>query len=288
MMERIARAKINLALHVTGQRKDGYHLLDSLVTFAEIGDRLSFQAADSISLLESGAFSEQLINSAGDNLVLRASKVLGRYFEEQGQPAPAAAITLEKNLPIASGIGGGSADAAATLSALNAMAQYPAERAALSQIALSLGADVPMCLESLSARVTGVGEKVDPISLPSFPMVLANPGVQVPTVTVFSGLTEKQNPAMGVPPIDTDAAGWVDWLGNQRNDLQSPAQTIARVIGGCVSALKNTVECQLARMSGSGATCFGLYATQERADEAAAEISAAQPDWWVVSTRTVS
>ena len=146
MMERIARAKINLALHVTGQRKGGYHLLDSLVTFAEFGDRLSFRAADSISLLECGAFSEQLINSAGDNLVLRATKVLGRYFEEQGQPAPAAAITLEKNLPVASGIGGGSADAAATLSALNAMAQYPAESAVLSEIALSLGADVPMCL----------------------------------------------------------------------------------------------------------------------------------------------
>ena len=282
-----ARAKINLALHVTGQRDDGYHLLDSLVTFADFGDRLSFEAASSVSLLESGPFSEQLINSTGDNLVLRAFEALSKYLEKQGHPSPCAAITLEKNLPVASGVGGGSANAAATLLGLNAMAQHPVDKAVLSEIAFSLGADVPMCLESLPVRITGIGERIERVSLQSLPMVLANPGIQVPTPTVFSGLTDRQNPPMDELPVEADAGEWVNWLLHQRNDLQSPAQDIAPAIGTCLAALKNTSGCQLARMSGSGATCFGLYPTQEQADAAAAEISAAQSDWWVVSTRTV-
>jgi len=288
MSRETAPAKINLALHVTGQRDDGYHLLDSLVTFTEVGDQLSFQAGHSISLLESGPFSEQLMSGAGNNLVLRAADALSRYFERQGQPAPAAAITLEKFLPVASGMGGGSADAAATLLGLNAKALSAVDKTALSEIALSLGADVPMCLESVPARVTGIGETIEPVSLPSFPMVLANPDIQVPTPAVFFGLTEKQNPPMDELPVETDAGGWINWLCDQRNDLQAPAQDIAPAIGVCLSALESTADCQLARMSGSGATCFGLYPTQEAAEVAATGISASYPDWWVVSTRTVS
>lgn len=284
-MERLAPAKINLALHVTGQRDDGYHLIDSLVTFAEIGDRLSFEPARSVSLMETGPFGEHLM-AGGPNLVLRAWEALERHFSRLGQAVPHAAITLEKNLPVASGLGGGSADAAAALLGLNAMAEHPLDKAALHEIALSLGADVPMCLESIAARVTGIGEIIGPVTLPSFSVVLANSGAHLSTPVVFSNLEEKQNSPLDSLPGDADADGWITWLRKQRNDLQKPAARITSEIEPCIATLEETGGCRLARMSGSGETCFGIFQSPGDADMAAEKIRSLYPDWWVVSTRT--
>ena len=272
-----APAKVNLTLHVTGKRTDGYHLLDSLVVFVDVGDQLSVSLAKQTSLEISGPFA-QGVPTGADNLILAAA---GLFDGDQGL-----SITLEKNLPMASGIGGGSADAAATLRAIGQLleAQLPVEDAILR-----LGADVPVCLLGKSARMQGVGENLVQISVPPLDLVLINPGVGIATVEVFAALDHVDNaPMTGVDHAATSLEAFKAWLGEQRNDLENPAIRIAPVIGETLNALRSTKGCLVARMSGSGATCFGVFQSSDAAQKAAREISSAHPDWWVRATKTLN
>lgn len=271
---RLARAKINLTLHVTGQRADGYHLLDSLVVFAGCGDTVTCAPADRLSLTLCGPEGAGL-SPGEDNLVLRAA----RAFDG----AQGARITLDKVLPVASGIGGGSADAAATLMALSALWGVPLPDAAR---VLALGADVPVCLAGHAARMQGVGERITPLphALPPAHLVLVNPRVQVSTPAVFRGLSRKDNaPMPDLPPRLGSLAEFAAFLATQRNDLEAPAMALAPVIGTVRDALAAQPGCALARMSGSGATCFGLFADAGAAAAAAGAVQAAHPEWWVAA-----
>ena len=261
-----APAKINLTLHVTGQRADGYHLLDSLVVFAEVGDWVSV-APGPLSLTITGPQAAALPVS-GDNLVLRAARAMGVQ----------ACIELEKHLPIASGIGGGSADAAACLRALAALTGADLPNAAA---VLALGADVPVCLAGRPVRMQGVGEVLSPVpALPQMFVVLVNPGLGVATPAVFKALPRKDNPAMSSVPACDGLAEFAAWLADQRNDLEGPAQALAPVISDVKAALSAQAGCLLARMSGSGATCFGLFVTADEAEAARNTIAQQRPEWW--------
>ena len=260
-----APAKINLALHVTGRRPDGYHLLDSLVVFTELGDRVTV-APGTPSLRITGPFADDL-PFTGDNLCLRAARSVGAD----------AAITLYKALPVASGIGGGSADAAAVLRALGRRPAAPEE----------LGADVPVCLASVPARMRGLGEIVDPLpGVPALHLVLVNPRVPVSTPEVFRALHRRDNPGLPDPPEGADAALLVEWLKATGNDLQPPAIRVAPVIADALAALADA-GAALARMSGSGATCFGIFPDAAAALRAAQSIAAVRPGWWIADTRTL-
>jgi 4-diphosphocytidyl-2-C-methyl-D-erythritol kinase len=263
-----APAKINLALHVLGRRPDGYHELDSIVAFADVGDRLTFAEADEWQLEIEGPFAEGL--SARDNLVLKAARAWPR-------PTRRYRITLEKNLPVASGIGGGSADAAACLRALARLAGGVDEDR-LHAIATGLGADVPVCLLGKSCRMQGVGDRLEPLNdLAPMPAVLVNPGQQVATADVFAKLALKPG-AHGFAGIS--AAD----LASCRNDLMAPALIVAPVIGEVIEALRAAPGLHFARMSGSGATCFGIFRSPAAAQTAADAIASRHPGWWVAPT----
>lgn len=273
MRER-AKAKINLFLHVGARRADGYHALESLVVFADVADELSFEPAAAISLSIDGPFAGVLKNEP-DNLVLRAAHELAAHTSTTA----GARITLTKNLPVASGIGGGSADAAA---ALRGLAQLWNVHAPLQEIALSLGSDVPVCLASTPSWMGGRGEEVSPADLPlHIPLVLVNSGVAVSTAAVFerldarTGIGEAEKPANihSIPAL-------VEYLEDTFNDLESPSCTLAPAISESLSALKGS-GALLARMSGSGATCFGIFENDVLAESAAKEISFAHKEWWV-------
>ena len=279
-LTRFAPAKINLALHVVGRRADGYHLLDSLVAFATSGDRITVEPASEDAFTVSGPYAAGVPVDAG-NLVLRARDALRSRI---GSAAFPVRIHLEKNLPIASGIGGGSSDAAATLKALSALWQAELPQADLAALGLSLGADVPMCLHAQPARITGIGETIAPIgTLPDLPAVLVNPGVAVSTPAIFKQLTTRDNPPLPPQPDTVAPQAWLDWLRATRNDLQPPAIAVAPVIAEVLRDLTNT-GASFARMSGSGATCFGLFATQAEADAAAAQLLLHHPQWYVQAT----
>lgn len=270
-IRQVARAKINLCLHVTGQRSDGYHLLDSIVGFAEFGDVLTFEWAESVSLSIDGPFSAGL-SGADDNLILKAARCFAKVA---GQGAT---IHLEKNLPVASGIGGGSADAAATLHGLSELWGVPLPEATKQ---LTLGADVPVCVTGKTVRMRGIGEVIEPLpNPPDLPMVLVNPGLSVATPDVFKALTCKANSVISTK----GEVDWISWLAAQRNDLQNPAIASVPEIASVMEALSNT-GAVLHRMSGSGATCFALYDSDESATKAADKLTTAYPDWWVQATR---
>jgi len=270
-----APAKINLYLHVVGRRPDGYHLLDSLVVFAGTGDRLSAVGAPDLSLSVIGPFAMGLPDKA-DNLVLRAAHALAA---DLGIVA-ASRITLEKNLPVASGIGGGSADAAAAMRLLCRLWGVAPGQQQLDRVALALGADVPVCLRGRSARMSGVGERLRPAPmLPAAGMVLINPGVGVSTPAVFRARTGDYSPAATLPDAWSDTASLAATLHTTRNDLQPAARLLAPIIGDVLEALAADRECLLARMSGSGATCFGLYESAGAAETAAAGLR--RSGWWV-------
>lgn len=277
----MARAKINLALHVTGVRDDGYHLLDSLVTFADIGDELQFLSGDGFELSITGPEGNSLA-SEDDNLITKAAHLLS-----DGDAASfGASIELQKYLPVASGIGGGSADAAATLIGLNQLWGLSKTREELSDIGLQLGADVPMCLAGYSLRARGIGETLSPVKLPMFSIVLVNPRVEVSTPKVFSQLHRKDNLALDEFPDADDQASWINWLAAQRNDLQAPACDVAPQVNACLETLRET-DALFVRMSGSGATCFGIYANDAAALRGKSYIRDTQAHWWVKSGRTV-
>ncbi|WP_064686142.1 4-(cytidine 5'-diphospho)-2-C-methyl-D-erythritol kinase [Rhizobium bangladeshense] len=280
-----ARAKINLALHVTGQRADGYHLLDMLVTFAECGDRLGFLPAQADAFTLSGPFGETLAGDSGTNLVLRARDLLR---ETLGALAFPVHIHLQKNLPIASGIGGGSADAAATLRGLMRLWGMSLPVESLSSLALKLGADVPMCLESRPLIARGIGERIEAVpQLPAFAMVLANPLKGVSTPEVFRRLAAKNNPALHLAPGLSGTSGWLTAIGSARNDLEAPARELVPEITVILQMLR-AHGALITRMSGSGATCFGVFTSMAAAQEAASALHGERPDWYVQATETVS
>ncbi|MEM9434257.1 MAG: 4-(cytidine 5'-diphospho)-2-C-methyl-D-erythritol kinase [Pseudomonadota bacterium] len=274
MLEIFSPAKVNLTLHVTGQREDGYHLLDSLVCFPEIGDRLVIDYAAKTELTVYGA--GDLVPTDQSNLILQAAQL--------ALPRTALQISLHKQLPVAGGIGGGSSNAGAMLRAAAVMsgdAVAPGEP--FSSQVLALGADVPACLFSLPLRMQGIGEALSQIT--TFPgnghLLLVNPKVATPTPAVFSALRTKSNAPMPeiLPGFDTYGT-LVNFLDAQRNDLQSPAIGLVPQIGQVLDALENLDSCDLARMSGSGATCFGLFARAQDAEEACARMTREHPEWW--------
>ncbi len=267
-----APAKVNLYLHVVGRRADGYHLLDSLAVFAGIGDRLTGEPDSGLSLTVTGPFAADL-DAEADNLVLRAARALAAAVGV----SPTGRILLEKNLPVASGIGGGSADAAAALRLLCRLWKIDPGSDRLAEVAASLGADVPVCLAPAPMRMSGIGEVLSPVpALPDLGIVLVNPGVAVSTQAVFRARTGDFSASAVLPP---DGAGLVTALRDLRNDLQAPALALAPVIGDVLAALASDLSCLLARMSGSGATCFGLYETPDAARLAAAGLG--RDGWWV-------
>lgn len=275
-----APAKINLALHVTRRREDGYHDLESLIVFADIFDDLEASVAAQDSLDISGPFSAGL-GAGPANLVLRAVAAFRARWPELSPPG--LSLHLVKNLPVAAGIGGGSADAAAALRIMAGMAPEPVPVNELTDLATTLGADVPACLLSRPLVARGVGEILSP--LPEFPQLhitLVNPGVAVATADVFRRLRAHDNyPLPALPQPLTRPAQLGLWLSETRNDLQPPAIKLVPEIGVLIDELAESPGCVLARMSGSGATVFGLYGSEGQAHDAASELRRMHPDYWV-------
>jgi 4-diphosphocytidyl-2-C-methyl-D-erythritol kinase len=270
-IEETARAKVNLALHVLGRRPDSYHLLDSIVVFADLCDRLSFSIAAANSLVLSGPCASGL--DEADNLIWRAHAAMVKAF---GRLIPNIAVRLDKQVPLASGLGGGSADAAATLRALCRLANLDSLSRAVKEIAFTLGADVPVCLYSRPCRMRGIGELIEP--LPAFsPMhvIIANAGLPVSTAEVFQALGLAPGEP-GYPPIELPFA-----FETSRNDLTPPAVKRSPMIGAVRDALKAQTGARFARMSGSGGSCFAVFDTPAEAETAAAELASRHPDWWV-------
>lgn len=274
-----APAKINLFLHVTGRRADGYHLISSLMVFADIGDELSATMGRGFSLSIDGPFAEGLPTDSG-NLVTRAAERLASQLGIR----PDAAVHLTKILPIASGIGGGSADAAAALRALAKLWGRDPGGETLAQLGLSLGADIPVCLRSQAMQVSGIGDMLDPApKLPAAWLVLVNPGVAIATKDVFKARTGDFSSPAPLPVAPKDATELAGMLSERHNDLQAPAIGLAPAIGSALAALRTSPDCLFARMSGSGATCFGLFADRVPAERAAQKIKQAQSSWWSVA-----
>lgn len=274
----LARAKVNLYLHVRGRRPDGRHTLESLAVFPQVGDVLEAEPAATRGLSLSGPFAAGL-DAGGDNLALRAVEALaGALRERRG-----IALHLEKRLPVASGIGGGSADAAAALRLAARLWNRSPAPDALARLALSLGADVPVCLNSTPALMGGVGETLAPApSMPPFWLVLVNPMQALSTAQVFGALEVSRNPpAEATPAGFADAGALAAWLSRQRNDLEASARRLVPAIGAVLGALRWAPACRLARMSGSGATCFGVFDDENAAVAAAEAVRAREPGWWV-------
>lgn len=271
-----APAKINLHLHVVGRRSDGYHLLDSLVVFAGAGDLLSVSPSDTLSLRLAGPFAAGL-EAEADNLVLRAARALA----DSAGIRPAGALVLEKNLPVASGIGGGSADAAAALRLLSRFWGIAPTPDAVARIAQRLGADVPVCIPSSPAIMSGIGEILHPAPrLPHAGIVLLNPGTAISTPSVFQARSAAFSAPAAFPQDGwRSAEQMAASLRAARNDLEPPARALAPVIGDCLNILASAPGCLLSRMSGSGATCFGLFASAEQARTVAGTL--VRPGWWV-------
>jgi 4-diphosphocytidyl-2-C-methyl-D-erythritol kinase len=258
----IARAKVNLHLHVTGRRADGYHLLDSLAVFPELGDLVEVEASPVLSLTIDGAFAGAL-GAGPDNLVLRAAEAL----RAEAGISQGAAIRLTKSLPLASGVGGGSADAAATLRALMRLWRVRLAPERLAALALGLGADVPVCLSAAPQWMSGIGaDLAEAPALPPCWLVLANPLRETPTPAVFAALTRRDGaPAPRPAAPFADAEALAQWLSGLRNDLEPAAVSLLPEIAEIRAQIAARPGCLLARMSGSGATCFGLFADAETA-----------------------
>jgi len=275
MLVEAAPAKVNLYLRVLGRRADGYHLLDSLVVFAAMGDTLQAAPAEALSLEIAGPFAAALAGGA-ENLVLRA----GRALAAAAGVAPRGRLLLTKRLPVASGIGGGSTDAAAALRLLSRLWRLDLPAARRAALAASLGADVPVCLAGRPTRMGGVGEVLaSPPALPRCGLVLANPGAAVSTAAVFRARAGRPFAAAAeLPPGWTDAAAMARDLAAIGNDLQAPALEVCPAIAGMLAALRRLPGCLLAQMSGSGATCFALFADPMAAERSAASLDV--PGWW--------
>ena len=266
-----APAKVNLTLHVTGQREDGYHLLDSLVMFADVGDRISVRPSDTPIMIIKGPMADGLPRDRS-NMVARAADAMG----------VSAHIQLEKNLPHAAGIGGGSSDAAATFRALSEISGKP-----IPDDLVGFGADVPVCMHGRAARMQGIGDTIRPVpDLPALHAVLVNPKLPVLTTEVFKRLRNHDNAPMPDDlPVGASTRDLIDWLREMRNDLQDAAIEAEPIIEHVFNTLAVTPGCLLTRMSGSGGTCFGLYGDAETAASAAGRLHQDYPGWWVTATR---
>jgi 4-diphosphocytidyl-2-C-methyl-D-erythritol kinase len=271
-----APAKLNLYLHVVGRRADGLHLLDSLVAFASIGDEITVAPAERLELNLSGPFAPALDGDTRQNLVWRAAEALASLAGVSGR----AAIALAKNLPVASGIGGGSSDAAAVLRALAELWRIDDE-AVLTQVAASLGSDVPACFTARPVWLGGIGDRIeDAPKLPACGVVLVNPRIPLLTQTVYRAFIEPFSPPARFA-IPGDALGLAELLAERRNDLTPSALRLVPEIGDVLARLGALDRVMLARMSGSGATCFALFASEEEAEAGAARLTAERGDWWV-------
>ena len=276
-----APAKVNLTLHVTGQRTDGYHILDSLVVFVDVFDQITATPAPDLRLSVSGPFSDG-IPTDDRNLVLRAARAL---LDARGVTA-GAHLTLEKNLPHAAGIGSGSSDAAITLAMLAQMWGVAPLPPTAPQV-VALGADVPVCLQAPDpTRMAGIGDLLTPVpALPDCAIVLINPRVSVPTGAVFDALATKRNPQMGRLPPQLDFNGFAAWLAAQRNDLEKPARVLAPEVDAALNTLRRMPKVAHCAMSGSGATCYGLVRNMADARQVARAIQLSHMNWWVAPGR---
>lgn len=283
LVSEAARAKINLTLHVLRRREDGFHLIESLVVFADVADRLNAGFAPQFTLDITGPFAGDLAPGE-DNIVLEAARAVAHGI---GGVPPGAELMLEKNLPVASGIGGGSADAAATLRLLSRLWTGGSERG-LEGIAARLGADTPMCLLSVPLRAQGIGDRLTPISgVPAIPLVLVNPGVPVVTAQVFKNLARWDNrPLPEIPRAFKSVFELAIWLRQTWNGLDAAARAEAKVINRVLEALAADPDCLLARMTGSGPTCFGMFASPGAAHRAAVRLRVGRPEWWIAACVT--
>ena len=280
------RAKVNLTLRVVGRRVDGYHDIESVVAFADCADRLSLTPGANLELKTTGPLAGHC-GEAADNLVLKAARLLGEAVPD----LKVGDFTLDKVLPVAAGIGGGSADAAAALRLLARLNDLELDDARLAEVAELTGADVPVCLASRACDMTGVGETLLPLSLPIMPCVLVNPRVAVATKDVFEALGLRNGELLvgatdvfrgtAWPEAGASVEDWVEALAASSNDLEAPANRIQPVIGEVIAALSATNGAWLARMSGSGATCFAIYENTAEAQRAAQKIQLDHPQWWV-------
>jgi 4-diphosphocytidyl-2-C-methyl-D-erythritol kinase len=280
------RAKVNLTLRVIGRRVDGYHELESVVAFADCADRLSLAPGSSLDLTMSGPLAGAC-GETSDNLILKAAHLLG----DRVPGLKTGSFTLDKVLPVAAGIGGGSADAAAALRLLAQLNSLALDDKRLLDVAIETGADVPVCLTSRACVMTGVGEALLPLSLPKLPCVLVNPRVPVATRDVFNALGLRNGElrvgatdvirATAWPEQGASVEDWVEVLAASSNDLEAPAMRLQPVIGEVIAALNATDGAWLARMSGSGATCFAIFENTAEAQRAAQKIQLDHPRWWV-------
>lgn len=279
---RLAPAKLNLALHVTGQRSDGYHLIDSLVAFADFGDIITVSDSDADELRVTGHYAPMVpINE--NNLVVAARDLLRAQYADR-ELAPVR-IHLDKRLPVASGVGGGSSDAAAAIKALAEHWSIEPDFDALAAAALPLGADMPMCLAARPLIAQGIGDMLEPVEpFAGVDAVLVNPGLPVSTPEVFRTLEKRDNPALPQPPALTGASQLGGFLSETRNDLQEPALALCPMIGDALDTLRDN-GALFARMSGSGATCFGLFDNPGPAAAAADRIAKQHPSWFVEGCR---
>lgn len=289
--EEIAATKINLALHVVSRRADGYHLIDSLVAFTEFADSLSAapSPSDRLELALEGPFADELelLNRPARNLVMRAAKALLEATYKRG--VYSAQITLTKRIPIAAGLGGGSADAAGALRLLNRYWELELSDAKLTEIGLRLGADIPMCLMSKPVIARGIGEQLTQANaIPSLPLVLVNPCIPLSTAEVYARLENTERSAL--PPLPgrfSSMMSFVIWLRQTRNDLREPAKALTGLVEEAIKALSSESDCVFAQMSGSGATAFGIFPKLSTAEQAADQIRRKRPNWWVVATETI-
>jgi 4-diphosphocytidyl-2-C-methyl-D-erythritol kinase len=280
------RAKVNLTLRVVARRSDGYHDLESVVAFADCADRLTLTPGSELTLQMSGPLA-QACGANSDNLVLKAARLLAERVPDM----KAGSFTLDKILPVAAGIGGGSADAAAALRLLAKLNGLSLDDERLREVALATGADVPVCLASRACDMTGIGETLIPLSLPIMPCLMVNPCVPVVTKDTFDALGLRNGELLvgatdvfrgtDWPEAGASVEDWVEVLADNANDLEAPATRIQPVIGEVIAALNATNGAWLARMSGSGATCFAIYENTADAGRAAAKIRLDHPDWWV-------
>ncbi|PCI89045.1 MAG: 4-(cytidine 5'-diphospho)-2-C-methyl-D-erythritol kinase [Hyphomicrobiales bacterium] len=277
-------AKINLFLHILGKRTDGFHMLESLVTFADCGDELSFERADELTLEIIGPYANELNGfDINDNLIIRAAKLFEQHFNIR----VAGKFTLLKNLPVASGIGGGSSNAAMAIKLL--MQAYD-KADDMDDVLLALGADVPVCFNGKNVIMSGIGERLDQWpELPNLHAILVNPNEAVSTAKIFGKLNASADIApydfaRQVAPIFCDVFELAKFLKNQRNDMQSAAVEICPKIANVLNALNECDDLLFAQMSGSGATCFAIFNTSRQAKTATKQLADAHPNWWIKST----
>ena len=281
-----ARAKVNLTLRVNGRRADGFHDLESVVAFADCADRLTLTPGSDLDLKMSGPLA-QACGETSDNLVLKAARLLSERVPDM----KVGSFSLDKVLPVAAGIGGGSADAAAALRLLSQLNGLALDDPRIIEVAKLTGADVPVCVKSRGCVMTGVGETLQPLSLPTMPCVMVNPGVPVATKDVFAALGLRNGELLvGATDVllqdrwpggEASLEDWVEALAASSNDLEAPAMRVQPVIGEVISALNATNGAWLARMSGSGATCFAIYENTAEAGRAAEKLRRDHPGWWV-------